>query len=125
MDQIRKKSIIVGALLLLSLVVGILSIDPVIDELNNLEKISLHTKPILVRSFMQFLLALIYASIPIVLYSLFIKINTSLTIGFLVFRTISVVFILNRLVEHTGVTDIKSGICKSRKPRIIVFSYFR
>jgi hypothetical protein len=93
MTLIRKKSIIVGVLLILSIVVGILSIDPVIDELDNLANISIHANAILIRAFMQFVLALIYASIPIILYSLFKKINTGLAIGFLAFRIVSVVFI--------------------------------
>jgi hypothetical protein len=94
MDLVRKKSIVVGVLLIISLVVGVLSIDPVIDEMDNLANISINAKPILIRAFMQFILAFIYASIPIILYSLLKKINTGLTIGFLVFRIVSVVFIL-------------------------------
>lgn len=93
MDKIRKKSIAVGILLILSIVVGVLSIDPVIDEMGNFESVSIHSNAILFRAFMQFILALIYASIPIILYSLLKKVNTSLTIGFLVFRIIAVAFI--------------------------------
>lgn len=93
MDVIRKKSISVGALLILSIVVGILSIDPVIDGMDNLESVSINSNAILIRAFMQFILGLIYACIPIILYTLLKKINTSLTIGFLVFRIISVGFI--------------------------------
>ena len=93
MDQIRKKSITVGLLLILGIVVGVLSIDPVIDELDNLGNVSIHSTAILIRAFMQFILALIYASIPIILFSVFKKINPGLTIGFLVFRSIAVAFI--------------------------------
>lgn len=42
---------------------------------------------------MQFILALIYVCIPIILYSILERISTGLTIGFLAFRSISVVFI--------------------------------
>jgi len=93
MDDVKKKSISVGILIILSIVVGILSIDPVIDEMGNLESVTINSYSILIRAFMQFLLALIYASIPIILYSILKKINTGLTVGFLVFRIISVVFI--------------------------------
>tara|TARA_R110002050_G_scaffold79725_1_gene170427 strand:- start:4537 stop:5238 length:702 start_codon:yes stop_codon:yes gene_type:complete len=93
MAKIRKKSIAVGVLLILSIVVGVLSIDPVIDEMGNLERVAFNSNTILIRAFMQFALALIYASIPIVLYSVLKKINASLTIGFLAFRSISVAFI--------------------------------
>jgi hypothetical protein len=93
MNVNRKKSIVVGTLLILSIVVGILSIDPVIDEMGNLKSVSINSNTILIRAFMQFILALIYASVPIILYSILKKINTSLTIGFLVFRSISAAFI--------------------------------
>lgn len=93
MDKVRKKSISVGTLIFLSIVVGILSIDPVIDEMGNLESVKINSYTILIRAFMQFLLALIYASIPIILYSILKKVNTGLTVGFLVFRIISVLFI--------------------------------
>ena len=93
MDKIRKKSVAVGILLILSIVVGVLSIDPIIDEMGNLESVSIHSNAILNRAFMQFVLALIYASIPIILYSVLKKINAGLTIGFLVFRSIAVAFI--------------------------------
>jgi len=93
MDKIRKKSIAIGVLLILSIVVGVLSIDPVIDEMGNLESVSVNSNAIKIRAFMQFTLALIYASIPIILYTMLKKVNTSLTIGFLTFRSISVAFI--------------------------------
>ncbi|WP_067149462.1 DUF4386 domain-containing protein [Pseudotamlana agarivorans] len=93
MDTIRKKSIAVGILLILSILVGVLSIDPVIDEMGNLESVYIHSNAILIRAFMQFILALIYASIPIILYTILKKFNTGLSIGFLVFRSIAVAFI--------------------------------
>ncbi|MEC7753911.1 MAG: DUF4386 domain-containing protein [Bacteroidota bacterium] len=93
MDNTRKKSIAVGVLLMLGIVVGVLSIDPVIDEMSNLQRVSMHSNAITLRAFMQFTLALIYASIPIILYSILSKVNSGLTIGFLVFRSISAAFI--------------------------------
>lgn len=93
MDVIRKKSIVVGVLFIFSIVVGILSIDPVVDETDNLKNIYVNSNAILIRAFMQFILALTYVSIPIILYTLLKKVSVSLTIGFLVFRIISVVFI--------------------------------
>lgn len=122
MNLIRKKSIIVGVLLILSIVVGILSIDPVIDELNNLENISINSSAILIRAFMQFILALIYASIPIILYSILKKINTSLTIGFLVFRIISVVFIFIGWLSIVLLLVLSQEFVKAGSPDL---SYFQ
>ncbi|TNE53856.1 MAG: DUF4386 domain-containing protein [Bacteroidetes bacterium] len=93
MNGIRKKSIVVGVLLILSIVVGILSIDTVIDAKDNLAAISTNTNSILIRAFMQFILAVIYGSIPIILYSVLKKVNNQLAIGFLAFRMITVVFV--------------------------------
>ncbi len=94
MTGIRKKSIAVGVLLILSIIVGILSIDTVIDAKDNLVAISTNTNPILIRAFMQFILAVIYGGIPIILYSLLKKVNNELAIGFLAFRMITVIFVL-------------------------------
>lgn len=93
MNGFRKKSIVVGVLLILSIVVGILSIDTVIDAKDNLAAISTNTNSILIRAFMQFILAVIYGSIPIILYSVLKKVNNQLAIGFLAFRMITVVFV--------------------------------
>jgi hypothetical protein len=93
MNKTRKKSLSVGVLLILSIVVGVFSIDPIIDETCNLEMVHANADVILVRAFMQFILAIIYASIPIILYPLLSNINKRLTVGVLTFRGISVSFI--------------------------------
>lgn len=121
-DVIRRKSIAVGILLILSLVVGVLSIDPVIDDMNNLEHVSIHSTAILIRAFMQFILALIYVSIPIVLYSVLKKINISLTIGFLVFRSISVVFIFTGWLSILLLLVLSEEFVKAGSP---VSSHFQ
>ncbi|WP_215225786.1 DUF4386 domain-containing protein [Echinicola shivajiensis] len=122
MAPIRKKSIIVGVLLILSIVVGILSIDPVIDELNNLENISIKANPILIRAFMQFILALIYVSIPMILFSVLNKINLCLTIGFLVFRIISVTFIFIGWLSILLLLSLSQDFFKAGSPEL---SYFQ
>ena len=121
MDVIRKKSISVGALLILSLVVGILSIDPVIDGMDNLESVSINSNAILIRAFMQFILGLIYASIPIILYTLLKKINTSLTIGFLVFRIISVGFIFIGWLSILLLLALSQEFVISGSPELLYF----
>tara|TARA_R110002096_G_scaffold263764_1_gene457246 strand:- start:310 stop:1005 length:696 start_codon:yes stop_codon:yes gene_type:complete len=121
MDVIRKKSISVGALLILSIVVGILSIDPVIDGMDNLESVSINSNAILIRAFMQFILGLIYASIPIILYTLLKKINTSLTIGFLVFRIISVGFIFIGWLSILLLLALSQEFVTSGSPELLYF----
>jgi len=121
MDIIRKKSISVGVLLILSIVVGILSIDPVIDERDNLDSVSISSNAILIRAFMQFILALIYASIPIILYTLFKKINPSLTIGFLVFRIISVAFIFIGWLSILLLLALSQEFVKAGSPELSHF----
>ena len=121
MDVIRKKSISVGALLILSIVVGILSIDPVIDGMDNLESVSINSNAILIRAFMQFILGLIYASIPIILYTLLKKINTSLTIGFLVFRIISVGFIFIGWLSILLLLALSQEFVSSGSPELLYF----
>ncbi|GBF19148.1 hypothetical protein C21_01313 [Arenibacter sp. NBRC 103722] len=121
MDVIRKKSISVGALLILSIVVGILSIDPVIDGMDNLESVSINSNAILIRAFMQFILGLIYASIPIILYTLLKKINSSLVIGFLVFRIISVGFIFIGWLSILLLLALSQEFVTSGSPELLYF----
>ncbi|NHE57626.1 DUF4386 domain-containing protein [Cyclobacterium plantarum] len=121
MDLIRKKSIIVGVLLMLNIAAGILSIDPVIDDPGNLGNISINAKPILIRAFLQFILALIYAGIPIILYSLFKKFNNGLTIGFLLFRIISVVFIFIGWLSILLLLELGQEFVKAGSPDISHF----
>lgn len=122
MDVFRKKSTVVGVLLILGIVAGILSIDPVIDKPDNLASVSINTNPILVRAFMQFILALFYAAVPIVLYSLFEKINASLTVGFLVFRIIAVVLILIGWMSILLLLNLSQEFIKAGNPDL---SYFQ
>lgn len=121
MGDIRMKSIVVGVLLILGIVVGVLSIDPVIDELDNLGSVSIHSTAILIRAFMQFILALIYASIPMILFSVFKKINLSLTIGFLVFRSISVAFIFIGWLSILLLLALSQEFVKAGSPELSHF----
>lgn len=121
MDVIRKKSISVGALLILSIVVGILSIDPVIDGMDNLESVSINSNAILIRAFMQFILGLIYASIPIILYTLLKKINSCLAIGFLVFRIITVGFIFIGWLSILLLLALSQEFVTSGSPELLYF----
>ncbi|MDL5513301.1 DUF4386 domain-containing protein [Arenibacter sp. M-2] len=121
MDVIRKKSISVGTLLILSIVAGILSIDPVIDGMDNLGSVSINSNAILIRAFMQFVLGLIYASIPIILYTLLKKINSSLTIGFLVFRIISVGFIFIGWLSILLLLALSQEFASSGSPELLYF----
>jgi hypothetical protein len=93
MKSHRKKAILVGILYILGIVAGILSIDPVIDASDYLLKVSANSTQITLRAIFQFTIAVIYASVPIILYPVLSRFNKSLTAGFLIFRVIAVVFI--------------------------------
>jgi hypothetical protein len=93
MNSDRKRTTIAGALFIIGIVAGILSIDPVIDAQDYLVRASANANQILVRAFLQFIIAVAYACIPILLYPVLSKFNDGLALGFLVFRIIAVVFI--------------------------------
>ncbi|NOU47162.1 MAG: DUF4386 domain-containing protein [Bacteroidales bacterium] len=93
MNSNRKKTIIVGVLFIIGIVAGILSIDPVIDSSDYLVKASANANQVITRALLQFLIAVAYASIPIILYPILRKHNKDLALGFLVFRIIAVVYI--------------------------------
>jgi len=94
MNSIRIKTIIAGFLFIFGIVAGILSIDPVIDSPDYLVQSTAYANQVIARALFQFLLALTYAFIPIILYPILRKFNNGLALGFLIFRIIAVVFIL-------------------------------
>jgi hypothetical protein len=93
MNSTRKKTIIVGVLYIIGIVAGLLSMDPVIDSPDYLLKASANANQVTARALLQFLIAVAYAFIPILLYPILKKFNSNLALGFLVFRIIAVVFI--------------------------------
>lgn len=94
MDAFREISIITGVLYLLGFVAGIFSVARAVDDPEYLTKAANNSRAINIAACFQILLALIYLAIPIILYPLLIEFENVLTIGFLSFRILAVLFVM-------------------------------
>lgn len=124
MNSIRKKTIIAGFLFIFGIVAGIMSIDPVIDSPDYLVQASAYANQVIGRALFQFLLALSYAFIPIILYPILRKFNYGLALGFLIFRIIAVVFILIGWTSILMILALSQEFVKAGTPDASYFQTF-
>ena len=94
MDTYRGISVVVGALYIFGFISGILSIAHAVDDSDYLTKSALNSNQINKAACFQFLMAVFYIGIAIVLYPILKIHNERLAVGFLSFRIIAVLFIL-------------------------------
>ncbi len=90
----RKAAAIAGFLYIIGMVSGILSIAPAIDAPDYLIKASANANQVIFGAFFQFIMAVAYAGIAIILYPILKKHNESLALGSLSFRIIAVAFLI-------------------------------
>ena len=93
-DTYRGISIAVGALYIFGFTAGILSVAHAVDDSDYLTKSALNSRQVNKAAFFQFLMAIFYIGIAIVLYPILKIHNERLAVGFLSFRIIAVLFIL-------------------------------
>jgi len=94
MDTYRVISTVIGVLYILVFIAGFLSIAYAVDDSDYLTKSQLKSNKINKAAFFQFLMAILYIGIAILLYPILRIYNESLAIGFLSTRIIAVVFVL-------------------------------
>lgn len=94
MDTEKWISIIIGVLYILIFIAGILSVSKAADDPDYLVKSAQNPKQIHRAATFQFLMAIFYTGIAILLYPLLRAYNEELAVGFLVSRIIAVFFVL-------------------------------
>ncbi|MCX9009814.1 MAG: DUF4386 domain-containing protein [Candidatus Methanoperedens sp.] len=94
MNTNRKTAIIVGVLYIIATVAGIISIvfGPNLDAPDYLANLSANEKQVLIGGLFEFTMAVLIVGISIYLYPILQKYNEALALGYVVFRTIEVVF---------------------------------
>ncbi len=85
----NKKAKLVGALMLLGMITGILSVAPNIDATDYLTRAATAPRQIIIAAVFQFLLAMIYVGIALALFPILYKVQKSWATGFLSFRIIT------------------------------------
>ena len=113
MNSKRKAATIVGLLYIIGLVAGILSTAPAIDAPDYLVKASANTNQVIVGALFQFIMALAYAGIAIILYPILRKYNESLALGFFSFRIIAVVFLIIGVISILSLLALSQEFVKA------------
>lgn len=92
----RKTAIIVGVLFITATIAGILSVvfGPNLDTPDFLSNLSANENQVLIGALLEFTMAVLIAGIPIFMYPILKKYNEALALGYVVFRTIEVVFFI-------------------------------
>lgn len=97
-DTYREISIVTGVLYIFGLVAGVLSVAHAVDDSDYLTKSALHAKQVYKAACFQFLMAIFYIGVAIVLYPVLKTYNEILATGFLGFRIVAVIFLLTGVI---------------------------
>lgn len=113
MKSNRKSTTIAGLLYIIGMVAGILSIAPAIDAPDYLVKASANANQVILGALFQFITALAYAGIAIILYPILKKYNESLALGFFTFRIIAVVFLIIGVISVLSLLALSQEFVKA------------
>lgn len=97
-DTYREISIVTGVLYIFGLIAGVLSVAHAVDDSDYLTKSALHAKQVYKAACFQFLMAIFYIGVAIVLYPVLKTYNEILATGFLGFRIVAVIFLLTGVI---------------------------
>ncbi len=113
MNRNRKIAFIVGTLTILATVAGVLSVVPAIDDADFLIRVSEHTSAVRLGALFQFIMAVAYIFIAVLLYAIIKKFNSILAAGYLSFRIISGVFNIIGVFSILLIVSISQGYSKT------------
>ncbi|MFG6200245.1 DUF4386 domain-containing protein [Nonomuraea sp. JJY05] len=92
MDTTRRATAIAGALVIVGMIAGMLSVVPALEEPRYLALISAHESQVIVGAFFQFIMIPAYVGFALYLYPALRAENEALSLGFLGFRLIAAAF---------------------------------
>jgi hypothetical protein len=92
MTKIRKESIIIGVLIIMTFVFGILSIESYIDKDSYISEVARNAISVKISLMAQLVLACLYITISFMIYGVIKMLNPLLSNGFLIFKIVSQVF---------------------------------
>ena len=92
MSELRKRSIIIGILIICSFVFGVLSIEPSIDSDEYLHKVMESILSVKLALISQLLLACTYIAIAVMIFNVIVKLDSEMSCGYLVAKATAQVF---------------------------------
>ncbi|WP_268960908.1 DUF4386 domain-containing protein [Nonomuraea cypriaca] len=117
MNTNRRATVIAGALVIVGMIAGVLSVVPVLEEPRYLHLISAHERQVIVGAVSQFIMIPAYVGFALYLYPTLRMENEALSLGFLGFRLIAATFhfvgvlllplflVLGQEFAHAGASD--------------------
>lgn len=118
MDADRWISILIGVLYLFVFIAGILSVAKAVDDADYLTESASNSKQIYRAVFFQFLMAIFYSGIAILLYPVLKVYNEGLALGFLIFRMIAVLFVLIGTITLLLILKLSQTFVKGNSPSV-------
>tara|TARA_Y100001934_G_C12313091_1_gene755973 strand:+ start:607 stop:1293 length:687 start_codon:yes stop_codon:yes gene_type:complete len=103
----------VGALILLTFVTGLFSVAPAIDSPNYLLEARGNFDQSIFAALNQFVLALIYLAIALVLYPLLASFNKALTISFLSLRIVATTLMIMGTLQLLSILSLSQNIAQT------------
>ena len=122
MNSNRKRTVIAGALYIVGIVAGVLSISTAIDAPDYLLKASASANQVLLAALFQFIWSIACIGFAIILYPILRKYQESLALGFLSFRIIAAALNIIGFVILLLLLSLSQEFVKAGTPD---FSYFQ
>jgi hypothetical protein len=94
MDIVKRKTRFAGLLLITGLVAGVFSVAPAIDSAEYLTEAAANSNQVIIGAIFQFIMALAYIGVVILLYPIIKSFGKSLAIGFMSFRVIAATLVI-------------------------------
>lgn len=94
MDGVKRKARFAGLLLIGGMIAGILSVAPAVDSAEYLTEAAAHSHQVILAALAQFMMALAYIGIAILLYPIVKRYGKSLALGFLSLRIIATTLVV-------------------------------
>ncbi len=116
MNTNRKIAIIAGALIIIGMVAGVLSIVSVIEDPDYLIKVSANENQVIIGAFFQFIMVPAYIGFALSLYPILKKYNEGLALGFVGFRIIAGMFLIIGVISLLLLLTLSQEYVKAGAP---------
>ncbi len=121
MDNISCKARLIGGLVLAALLAGIFSIVPAIDSADYLSEAAKNSSQTMMGALFQFLMALFYLAIAVLLFPILEKFGKSLAIGFLALRILAATLVVFGTILLSSILALSQQYIQSPPQNLHMF----
>ncbi|MBU0558608.1 MAG: DUF4386 domain-containing protein [Bacteroidetes bacterium] len=121
MDLEKQKVRFAGLLIITGMIAGIFSVAPAIDSSKYLTEAAANSNQVIVGAIFQFIMALAYLGIGILLYPIIKRFSSSLAIGFFSLRIIAASLVIFGTILLLSILTLSQEFVKSASQNIMEF----